>query len=386
MSNILDLRKFVAPETIFGAGARLMVARYIRNLGGHHAFIVTDPGVIAAGWVNDVIDALYKAGIDTTLYDKVSPNPRDHEIADGALAFQNAGCDIIVAVGGGSPMDCAKGVGIVVGNQRDIGSFEGVDQVDMPGPPLICIPTTAGTAADLSQFAIVSNQAEHRKFAIISKTVVPDVSLIDPETNVTMDHHLTSCTGVDALVHAIEAFVSLASSPITDTHALTAMELITNNLPKVLANPGDVETRAQVTLGCMHAGMAFSNASLGAVHAMAHSLGGLLDLPHGECNAILLRHVVEFNSNTATDRYAKIGEKIGVPLAGLSTEGKTRALLKRIEELTLSVGIKDTLGIKGVKTVDIPDLATNALNDPCMVTNPRQPNKRDIEVVFEEAL
>jgi alcohol dehydrogenase len=386
MSNLLNLRKFVAPESIFGAGARHMVAQYVKNLGGNRAFIVSDPGVVKAGWVAEVERDLQDSQIAYYLFTQVTPNPRDTEIEQGARAFIEHDCDVIVAVGGGSPMDCAKGIGVVVGNHREIGSFEGVDQVNLPGPPLICIPTTSGTAADLSQFAIVTSLDQRRKYAIISKTVVPDVALIDPETNTTKDSYLTACTGIDSLVHAIEAYVSSASSALTDTHALTAIELLNTGLPEALEKPYDVAVRAKVALGCMHAGLAFSNASLGAVHAMAHSLGGFLDLPHGECNAILLRHVMAFNAPIAAERFDQIGHKLGLDFRGMTEKQRSRAVLKAVEELTRRVGIIDKLGSKGVRSGDIPDLSNNAMVDPCMITNPRIPNKRDIETVYEEAL
>ncbi len=192
-------------------------------------------------------------------------------------------------------MDCAKGIGIVSTNRKNILDIEGIDNVPIPGPPLICIPTTSGTSADVSQFAIINDTVEKRKIAIISKTVVPDVALIDPLTTLTMPAYLTACTGIDALVHAVEAYVSTANSPLLDLHALEAVRLVCTNLPQVLAAPTDLELRGKMTLASLQAGLAFSNASLGAVHAMAHSLGGLLDLPHGECNALLLDHVVNFN-------------------------------------------------------------------------------------------
>ncbi|MEG3637792.1 alcohol dehydrogenase-like regulatory protein ErcA [Magnetococcus sp. PR-3] len=386
MENICTLRKFVVPETVFGVGARKMVSQYVRNYAGNRVLIVTDHGVMAAGWVGEVEQLLTESKIESVVYAQVTPNPRDEEVEQGAKLFKEEKCDVIVAVGGGSPMDCAKGIAVVAANGEPIGHYEGIDQIEHAGPPLICIPTTAGTAADLSQFAIITALSERRKFAIISKITVPDVALIDPETNLSMDPMLTACTGVDALVHAVEAFVSSASSALTDTHALTAMELVSHNLPQVLSNPGDIEARAHVALGCMHAGMAFSNASLGAVHAMAHALGGMLDLPHGECNAILLRHVVSFNSRAVPERFDIVGDRMGLDLRGLNSDDKLKRLLGHIDSFTHGVGIKDSLGIKGVRSSDLPGLAYNAMMDPCMITNPRRPNQRDIEVVYEEAL
>lgn len=383
---MLELRKFVAPEFIFGPRAIDLLGRYLENFGCRKVLIVTDPGVQAAGWSDRVIAILQETGIDHCLFSHVSANPRNHEVMRGAQFYRDEDCDSIVAVGGGSPMDSAKGIGIISSNGGNVLDFEGIDKVSIPGPPLICLPTTAGTSADVSQFAIINHTEAQKKIAIISKTVVPDVALIDPLTTTTMDKHLTACTGMDALVHAIEAYVSTASSPIVDVHALEAIRLISENLPKVLQNPGDVELRSNMCQASLQAGLAFSNASLGAVHAMAHSLGGFLDLPHGECNAILLSHVMRFNSRSAADRYRKIGEMMGMPSTGATGKLAAETVISRVEEMKQQVGIHRTLSQCGTDRSDIPHLARNALNDPCMVTNPRLPVQRDIEVIYEEAL
>lgn len=331
------------------------------------------------------MEALESAGIPGVIFSDVTPNPRSEEVMAGVEFYRNQACDLIVAVGGGSPMDCAKGIGIVNTNRKNILEFEGIDNVGKPGPPLICIPTTAGTSADVSQFSIINNLPKRVKIAIISKTVVPDVALIDPLTTVTMGPYLTACTGLDALVHAIEAFVSSANSPVTDLHALEAIRIIPSTLLDVIAHPDDVELRTKMMLGSLEAGLAFSNASLGAVHAMAHSLGGFLDLPHGECNSILLNHVMAFNYYAASERYNKIGEAMGIDLNKMTTEEKRKAIFNEITRLKKSVGIVKALGERGVRKSDISELSKKAMEDPCMVTNPRHPSQRDIEVVYEEA-
>jgi alcohol dehydrogenase class IV len=253
-------------------------------------------------------------------------------------------------------------------------------------PPLICIPTTGGTAADVSQFAIITNREDRIKIAIVSKAVVPDVALIDPLTLTTMDPFLTACTGIDAMVHAIEAYVSNAQSSVTDLHALAAIRLVKGHLLNCITAPDDVEARGQMMLASLEAGLAFSNASLGAVHAMAHSLGGLLDLPHGQCNAVLLQHVVAFNHTEASERFGHVGDALGLDLKEMTTPQQKTAVISEINRLREEVGVYHTLSQMGVSRADIPQLAKNALNDACMVTNPRRPNQRDIEVVYEEAL
>jgi alcohol dehydrogenase class IV len=380
-----ELRKFVAPEFIFGEGALKLTGQYIKNFGADEALIVTDEGIIKAGWLNKLLETIEQYDINYTIFSDVTPNPRDHEVMKGAEIYNKNRCNVIVALGGGSPIDCAKGIGIVSSNKKDILEFEGVDMVSMPGPPLICIPTTAGTSADVSQFSIIRDSDRKVKIAIISKALVPDISLIDPLATITMDPYLTACTGMDALVHAIEAFVSNAHSPITDLHAMEAIRLITKYLLSAVTTPDSLEARNKMMLGSLHAGLAFSNASLGAVHAMAHSLGGLLDTPHGEANAILLSHVVNYNFNSLPERYGHIGETMGVKMKGLTAEEKKKNLIHKLIQLREEVGINKTLSQIGIQKIHIPELAKNAIEDACIVTNPRKPSEKDIEVIYEEA-
>lgn len=381
-----NLRKFVAPEIVFGSGALSLAARYAVNFGARNPLIVTDEGVAKAGWVDMLSNELSEEGLNPKIFAAVSQNPRDFQASEGASFYRENKCDVILALGGGSPMDCAKAVGILSTNERGVRDFEGVDNVEVPGPPLICIPTTAGTSADVSQFAIINNTDLRKKFAIISKTMVPDVALIDPDTTFTMDPYLTACTGMDALVHAVEAAVSTASSPITDLHAFEAIRLICAHLPLVMKDPKNAEHREKMMFASMQAGLAFSNASLGAVHAMAHSLGGLLDIPHGECNALLLRSVVEFNYSSAPERYRLVASAMNIPVDKLSSSGIASALAEKIESLREEVGITGSLSSRGMEEKFIAQLAENALSDPCMVTNPRIPVLTEIKEVFRNAL
>ncbi len=385
-NNILELRKFVAPEFVFGAGARKLAGQYAKNMGVHKVLLVTDPGVIEAGWVKGVCKSLEKEGIKYKIYSNVTPNPRSTEVMEGVEVYQQENCNAILAVGGGSPMDCAKGIGIVVANNKHILEFEGIDKVIKPVPPMIFVPTTAGTAAEVSQFAIILNKKELVKIAIVSKTIIPDIALIDSETTSTMDTYLTACTGMDALVHAVEAFVSNSSSPITDVHALEAIRMVNTYLPAVMKEPENQEYRARVMLGSLEAGLAFSNAILGAVHAMAHSLGGFLDLPHGECNSLLLEHVVNFNYSKVPEKFDLISKTMGLDLKGLNKKERQNKLINHIINMKKQVGITKSLNQVGVKRVDIKELSVKAIKDVCMITNPRDAILRDIEVVYEEAL
>lgn len=380
------LRKFVAPEFIFGIGARHMAGRYARNYGTSKVLLVTDPGIIKAGWSGDVAASLDESGIQYAMFSDLSPNPRAEECMAGSRVFLDHGCDALVSVGGGSVIDCAKAIGIVSSNHQHILEFEGVDRIAIPGPPLICIPTTSGSSADVSQFAVINDRACKMKRVIASKMLVPDVSLIDPGTLTTMDDYLTACTCMDALCHAIEAYVSTVHSQITDLLALEAVRLVSVNLPRVIRHPDDLELRASTMSGSLFAGLAFSSAILGAVHSMAHSLGGLLDYPHGECNAILLRHVVGFNYPAAAERYDRVAEAMGLNLAGMDSKSRQKALQAEIYRIQKEASINRTLSSMGVKREDIPGLAKLALDDICMATNPRPATARDLEVLYEEAL
>ena len=383
---VTELRKFLAPEFVFGADARRLVGRYARKLGAHRVLLASDPGVAAAGWTGEAADLLEAEGLAVTPFLEIAPNPRDHQVMAGAERYRESGSDFIVAVGGGSAMDCAKGIGIVATNGGHILDYEGVDRVPVPMPPLICIPTTGGTSADVSQFAIINNTSEHVKIAIISKTLVPDVALIDPGTLVTMDPYLTACTGMDALVHAIEAFVSNAHSPITDMHALEAIRLVATHLEASVAHPGDYELRSQIMLASLQAGLAFSNASLGCVHAMAHSLGGYKDLPHGECNALLLPHVLDYNFPVAPERFLRIGAALGGDFRGLGEQESRARLIRMVIDLRAACGIQGGLGDRGVRGDDVGRLAAKAIEDPCNATNPRPPSLEDLKAIYSEAL
>ena len=388
LSNILHtgfpIRKFVAPEIILGDGSRSFIGQYVRSLSGRNIFLISDTGVIKAGWAGEIADYLNYSGLEVVTYDKVSPNPRSEEVMRGAECYMEEECDVIVAVGGGSVMDCGKTIGAVVSNRCNVLELEGVDEVALPAPPIICIPTTAGSSADVSQFAVITDEQRKRKFGIVSKIMLPDLALIDPEMTITMSPELTAATGMDALCHAFEAYVSNASSVMTDMYALEATKLLAEYLPKVYAAPENIIFRDQVMLGSMYAGLAFSNASLGLVHAMAHSLGGYLDSPHGECNAQLLEHVVAFNYSQVPDKY----RALETAMSGKRTsknKGPDDLILK-LRNITDHLGIKPGLSNMGVREEDIRFLSQNAFLDPCLATNPRSATIEDIESLYHAAL
>jgi len=386
----LPLRKFTAPEYVLGTGSSTLVGSYASKFGASKAMVVSDRGVAAAGLEARALESLGAVGIETVSFISVSPNPRDSEARRGAALFRDAGCDAIVAVGGGSPMDCAKAIGLMAANGRDVLDFEGVDAVPLPGPPLICVPTTAGTAADLSQFAIINAVERRVKIAIVSKKAIPDVSLIDPETTVTMESGLTAATGMDALTHAVEAYVSTAASVVTDLNAREAIRLVARFLPRAVADGEDREARNGMMLASTLAGLAFSNAGLGAVHSLAHALGGELDLPHGLCNALLLGSTSDYNFEAAPERYADV---VAALADGFSLRGRAyrpygdRAsvrpmLAEMICGLREEVGLSAGLRAHGLTEGVIPILARAAFRDACLATNPKKPSIADLEDLY----
>lgn len=383
--NYSEIRKFVAPEFLFGKDSRLLAGRYFQNFQIRRLLVVTDAIVSSMPWYNGILEELNQSGLEYSVFTDVSPNPLDEEVMLGTEIYRSNNCEGILAIGGGSVIDCAKGIGIVCSNSSHILKFEGVDQIDVPTPPIICIPTTAGTSADVSQFAIIRDSQKLIKIAIISKMIVPDLALIDPIVTQTMDPYLTACTGIDALTHAIEAFVSTGHSIITDSRARNAIGLIVEYLPKVLKDLTDTDARFHMMMGSLEAGLAFSNASLGAVHAMAHSLGGYYNLAHGECNSILLHHTINYNFNAVEDRFKKIMPYFSDYLAN-PTGNLRKDIVNAVHNFTVKQGIKSGFGDKGVSSDLLPHLAKNALNDPCIVTNPRDAIQRDLEVILEEAM
>jgi alcohol dehydrogenase class IV len=381
LDNEFELRKFVAPEFVFGSSARFLLGRYLKNFEAKKVLLVTDPGIVSSGWLDEIIGTLEFEDYEYEIYSNIKSNPRTEEVMEGARVYESKRCDVIVALGGGSPMDCAKGIGIVTSNKKHINEFEGVDKVSMPSPPLICIPTTAGSSADVSQFAIISDRLRKVKMAIISKKLVPDVALINPVTTRTLNRHMTVCTAFDILSHAMEAYVSNASSPITDIHSIEAINLFSSNIIPCINDLHNIQFRGNLMLASLHAGLAFSNASLGLVHAMAHNLGGFKDLSHGECNALLLEYVVDFNFSSEPERYLKIAKTLG-----FDDLNDKYGLINGIVNLKIETGVNRTLKEIGVEEKDIPELAQRAMQDPCIVTNPVIPKKIDVEEIFKNAL
>ena len=318
--------KFHAPEIVFGQGSLAEAGHCALRLGARRPFVVTDPGIVEAGWVAELVGHLTAVGLPATVWTDVTPNPKDHEIAAGYERYLESGADVIIAIGGGSCIDAAKGVAILSGNGGRILDYAGVDRADRPIPPLMMIPSTSGTGADVSQFCIVTDTARAMKVTIIGRALVPDISLTDPRLLTTMPDDLNAATGLDALTHGIEAYVSRAHHPLTDIHALSAVRLIGRDLERTIVQPDDEPARTGMAQASLEAGLAFTNAILGATHAMSHQVGGLLDAPHGVCNGVLLPHVIRYNAATDPSRFAVLADAVGLPVSGVpGVRGRTHA-------------------------------------------------------------
>jgi len=376
---------FIPAVNIMGNGCLDEAMSAIRNYGFRKALIVTDAGLAKAGVATLIAEKLGLQDIDSVVFDGARPNPSIGNVEAGLKVLKQHQCDFIVSLGGGSPHDCAKGIALCATNGGHIRDYEGVDRSAKPQLPLVSINTTAGTASEMTRFCIITDEERHVKMAIVDRNVTPLLSVNDPQLMVAMPKGLTAATGMDALTHAIEAYVSTAANPITDACAITAMELIRQNLRQAVSDGQDLTARENMAYAQFLAGMAFNNASLGFVHAMAHQLGGFYDLPHGVCNAVLLPHVQTFNAHVCAARLTDVAHALGADVRGLSPEEGAQAAIAAIRTLAKDVEIPAGLRDLGAKLDDIPILATNALKDACGFTNPRKADQGQIEEIFRNA-
>ncbi|WP_085679787.1 MULTISPECIES: L-threonine dehydrogenase [unclassified Pseudomonas] len=376
---------FIPPVNIMGIDCLDEAMTAIAGYGLRKALIVTDQGLAKAGVAARIGRMLALQDIDSVVFDGAKPNPSIANVEAGLALLQRERCDCVVSLGGGSPHDCAKGIALCATNGGHISDYEGVDRSRKPQLPLIAINTTAGTASEMTRFCIITDERRHVKMAIVDRNVTPILSVNDPALMVAMPKGLTAATGMDALTHAIEAYVSTAATPITDACALKAISLISENLRQAVNDGNDLQARENMAYAQFLAGMAFNNASLGYVHAMAHQLGGYYDLPHGVCNAVLLPHVQRFNAKVSAARLRDVAKAMGIKVCGLDAEQGAGAAISAIEHLALAVGIPAGLAELGAKLEDVGILAQNALKDACGLTNPRPASQDEIEGIFRAA-
>ncbi len=378
---------FIPCVTLMGVGCHKELGARMKSLGGRKPLLVTDEGMTKVGMTQKIVDLIKKdTGIAAAVYDKTVPNPTDVNVAEGLDAYQKNGCDMIITLGGGSAHDCGKGVGIVASNGGKINDYEGVDKSTKAMPPFIAVNTTAGTASEMTRFCIITDTKRHIKMAIVDWRTTPTIALNDPLLMAGMPPFLTACTGMDALTHAVEAYVSTIATPVTDACALKAIELISQFLRPAVANGADMEARDRMAYAEYLAGMAFNNASLGYVHAMAHQLGGLYNLAHGMCNAILLPHVSRFNLISRLERFADVAEALGENVSGLSARAAADVAIDAITVLSKDVGIPSGLKELKVREEDFKTMAENAMKDACGATNPRVPKLQDVIDIYKAAM
>jgi alcohol dehydrogenase len=377
---------FIPSVTLIGPGCSKEVGAKAKELGAKKAMIVTDAGLAKLGVADKIGGYLKEAGVDVVIYDGAEPNPTDKNVHDGVKVFKDNGCDFLISLGGGSSHDCGKGIGLVCAGGGNIRDYEGINKSSVPLTPLISINTTAGTASEMTRFCIITNTDTHVKMAIVDWRVTPLVAVDDPVLMIGKPPALTAATGMDALTHAVEAYVSTIATPITDACAEKAIRLIAQWLRPAVALGSNIAARDAMCFAQYLAGMAFNNASLGYVHSMAHQLGGFYNLPHGVCNAILLPAVCEFNMIACPDRFADIAEFMGVPTEGLSVTEAAAAGIAAIRELSASIGIPAGLKDLNVKEEDFKVMAENAKKDACQFTNPRTATLDQVIGIFKAAM
>ncbi|UOF92464.1 iron-containing alcohol dehydrogenase [Fodinisporobacter ferrooxydans] len=380
----MHISKFVTPEIIFGNNSINQVGESLRRLGAKKVFVVSDHEIFNFGWTEEAIYYLRQNGLSHFNWNEVTSNPKDYEIHEGVKKYLHNDCDAVLGVGGGSVIDAAKSIALLGTNGGTIHQYEGVDKITVPLPPMVMIPTTAGSGSEVSQFSIIVDTKRSVKMTIISKSLVPDIAIIDPRTLTTMDHRLTAYTGMDVLTHAIESYISLAATPLTQVLSLQAIRLVAKFLRPSTASKYNMAAKESMAMASLQAGLAFSNAILGAAHAISHQLGGLLDCPHGEVTAILLPHVMQFNLIACPEKYIDMAEAFGEKTFGLSEMEASRLAIQAVQDLVTDLGIPATVSKHGLQDDHIPALSQNALNDACMITNPRDMTLEDIASILKQ--
>ena len=385
----MSTTKFVLNETsYFGNGAREVLAEEITKRGFKKVFLVSDKSLVEAGVAAKVEEELKKANIEYTLYSEIKPNPTIKNVLDGVEACKQSGADLIVAVGGGSSMDTAKGISIVMTNpdRSDIRSLNGLSNTVNKGMPVIAMPTTAGTAAEVTINYVITDEERKIKMVCVDPNDIPSIAIVDAELMYTLPKSLTAATGLDALTHAIEGLITKGAWEMSDMFEIKAIEMINRYLVTAVEEPSNAEARNGMAVAQYIAGMAFSNVGLGVVHGMAHPLGAIFDIPHGVANALLLPIVMEFNAPAALDKYVEIAKAMNVYSAGMAKEEAAKAAVDAVKALSLRVNIPQHLSDLGIQERDLDRLATAAFADVCTPGNPREVTKEIILDLYKKAL
>ena len=377
------INRFILNEvSYFGPGAREVLPKEIARLGFKKAFVATDKDLIKFGVADKVLKVLADAGIPYEVFSDIKPNPTTANVKAGVAAFAASGADFIIALGGGSSMDTAKAVGIITNNPEfaDVVSLEGVADTKKKSVPIIALPTTAGTAAEVTINYVITDEANEKKMVCVYPNDIPVMAIVDAELMYTLPKSLTAATGMDALTHAIEGLITKGAWEMSDMFELKAIEMIARYLETAVNEPQNAEARNGMAVAQYIAGMAFSNVGLGVVHGMAHPMGAIFDIPHGVANALLLPTVMEFNMPASVDKYVQIAKAMDVYSAGMSKEEAAQAAVDAVRALAIRVGIPQHLTELGINEGDLDRLATAAAADVCTPGNPREVNK---EIIFD---
>ncbi len=385
---MMSTYQFKTPSVIVnGPGAAKEVGSFAKGLG-KKALIVTDVALEKIGLLNDIKNSLEMAGISFAIYDKVVTEPTMNFAEEGLKIFKEVQAEFLIAVGGGSPIDAAKGIAALATNPGKMSDFAGANKIPRPGAPLIAIPTTAGTGSEVSQFTIITDTTRDVKMLIASLNIMPRVALVDPLMTLTMPQKITAATGLDALTHAIEAFVSVKAQPITDTLALQAIRFIAGNIRQAWSNGDNVEARTNMMIGALQAGMAFSNSSVALVHGMARPIGAYFHVPHGISNAALLPTVIEFSIPGNPKRYAEIAEAMGEITEGLSVLDAAYLAADAVEGLNVDLKVPTLreLGVEEKKFNSIVEqMAADAIASGSPGNNPRKATQEEIVELYRRA-
>ncbi|MFC0562393.1 iron-containing alcohol dehydrogenase [Halalkalibacter alkalisediminis] len=380
------INKFVMPEVIFGNGSISQVGECCVRLGAKKVLIVCDPAIVNEEWLDIILKSCTDVKIDYFVFSELTVNPKDYEVEEGKKQYLYHECDSVIGLGGGSAIDVAKAIALIATNKGEIHLYEGIDKINIPLPPQIMIPTTAGSGSEVSQFSIIIDSIKKKKMTIVSKSLIPDIAIIDPQTLSSKEPQLTASTGVDVLTHAIEAYVSVAATPLTDVQAKNAISLVAKYLRPSVASRLNIEAKSQMAIASLQAGLAFSNAILGAVHAMSHAVGGRFPFAHGEVNAVLLPYIMEFNLIACPEKFATVAQLLGEDIIGLSSMQAGKKGIEHVKNLLIDIGVPRRLSEMGLVEEYIKDMSLVALEDACMITNPREITLQDVEALFRQAL
>ncbi|WP_062109933.1 iron-containing alcohol dehydrogenase [Bacillus niameyensis] len=375
---------YLPSKNLLGRGCLNDLGEEIKNFDFKKALVVTDKFLSDSGIVKRITNELDQIDVQYIIYDEVEPNPTTEQVNKGLQLLQKESCDFILSVGGGSPQDCASAISILATNGGNVRDYEGVHKSQNLGFPTIAVNTTAGTSAELTINYVITDEDRGVKMVCVDKNSLALLSVSDPEIMISKPRDLTAATGMDALTHAIEAIVTPGANTITDATALEAVRIIFDYLPSAVENGEDIEAREQLTYACFLAGMAFSNAGLGFVHAMAHQLGGIYNLPHGVCNAMLLPVVERENTKHAPEKFRLIAEKLDYKIDKATDEEVAQFVIDEIIALSEEVGIPKSLKELGVENPDLELLADNSLKDACAPGNPFMPTKEQTMEMFKE--